>query len=271
MTFRNKLDAIVKKNNSLVCVGLDPELNKLPEAVRKQKHPVFEFNKAIIDATSDLVCVYKPNIAFYEAMGIDGLKELKLTLEYLHKVHPDIPVILDAKRGDIGNTSKMYAKSIFEYWNVDAVTVYPHLGFDALEPFFAYKDKLVILLIHTSNPDAKMFQDLKAGKEPYYIALSKKIATWKEANIGIFMGATYPQEMRKVRSIFPKLIFLSAGIGAQKAEVEAIVRAGLDKSKAGIMFNSSRNILYATAGSDFAEAARVAALKLRETINSYRI
>src|SRR3989344_1200455 len=155
MNFQQKLKKIVKKNNSLVCLGLDPEIEKIPSIFRKRRNPLFSFNKEIIDSTYFLVGAYKPNIAFYEAYGLEGLKELKLTMTYLQEKYSEVPVILDAKRGDIGNTAKMYAKAVFEYWNADAVTVYPHLGLDSLLPFFAYKDKLTILLIKTSNPDSK--------------------------------------------------------------------------------------------------------------------
>jgi orotidine-5'-phosphate decarboxylase len=267
MNFNQKLSEITKKNSSLLCVGLDPDLSKLPSFVRSD---IFAFNKAIIDATHDLVCVYKPNIAFYEAEGIEGLKALKKTIEYIQKAYPDIPVLLDAKRGDIGNTAAMYAKSAFEYWNADAVTVYPHLGRDSILPFLEYKDKLTILLIKTSNPDSGMFQDLSVDGKPYHLAMAEKIKDWTEENIGIFVGATYPEEMKKVRDLFPDRIFLSAGLGAQKAEIEQIVRAGLDKNGQGIMFNASRSVLYASSDNDFAEKAREEAQKIRDTINNYR-
>lgn len=271
MKFKSKLESIVQKNDSLVCVGLDPEESKLPTHLKSVDNSIFTFNKAIIDATCDLVCAYKPNIAFYEAIGIEGLQQLKQTLEYIKLKYPDIPVILDAKRGDIGNTARMYAKSAYEYWRADAVTVYPHVGLDSLQPFFEYKDQLTIVLIKTSNPDSGMFQNIATENgSPYYLKLAKTIATWDFDNLGIFVGATYPKEMAELRALFPNHIFLSAGIGAQNATIEEIVKAGIDAQGKGIMFNSSRNILYAATDESFAEKAREATQKLKGEINKYR-
>lgn len=270
MTFKEKLDKIVEKNDSLLCVGLDTEIEKIPKKLRGQKEPIFLFNKAIIDATANSVCAYKPNIAFYEAYGLETLAQLKKTIEYLRKKYTEIPIILDMKRADIGNTAKMYAKSAFEYWQADAATVYPNLGLDSVQPFFDYKDKLVILLIKTSNPDSKMFQDIKVNGDPYYIKLVKGIKKWDSKNIGIFVGATYPKELKAIRSIFPDKIFLSAGLGAQGGEVRDAVRLGVDREGGGIMFNASRSIIYASSGPDFAEKAREEAEKLRSLINKYR-
>ena len=256
MTFRQKLEKITKKNNSLLCIGLDPDLEKNPS-------PIFPFNKSIIDATNDQVCAYKPNIAFYEARGIDGLKSLKKTIDYLKSNYKDIPIILDAKRGDIGNTAKMYAKSAFEYWGADAVTVYSNLGLDSVKPFLEYKDKLTILLVKTSNPDSKMFQDLYANGVPYYLKMSEIIKKWKYDNIGIFVGATYPSELKKIRKIFPDKIFLSAGLGAQKGDIKRAVMAGIDENGEGIMYNASRSVL-------FSSNPREKAQELNELINKYR-
>ena len=271
MNFREKLEAIIEKNNSLLCIGLDSDLEKIPKHLLKEKNPVFEFNKAIIDATSGVVCVYKPNIAFYEAYGIEGLQQLKKTIEYLKANYPHIPVVLDAKRGDIPNTAKMYAKAAFEYWEADAVTIYPNLGLNSVLPFLEYKDKLTIVLIKTSNPDSPMFQDIMIENEPYYLHMAKKIREWNFENIGIFVGATYPRELQAVRDIFPEKIFLSAGIGAQEGQVKESVQAGIDAKKSGIMFNASRSIIYASSGEDFATEAKKEAEKLRDKINQYRI
>lgn len=263
MKFQGKLNNIIKGNNSLLCIGLDPDLEKIPSIFLKKKNPLFEFNKMIINQTDDLVCAYKPNIAFYEANGIEGLQQLKQTIEYLQTNYPKIPIVIDAKRADIGNTAKMYAKSVFEYWNADAVTVYPHLGLDSLTPFLDYKDKLIILLIKTSNPDSSMFQNLSINGKPYYLKMAEIIKTWRYPNIGIFVGATYPKQLSELRKIFPDKIFLSAGLGAQSAEVEKAVKAGVDKAKSGIMFNASRSILYA-------KNPREEAKKTRDLINKYR-
>lgn len=263
MTFRQKLEKITKKNNSLLCIGLDPDLEKFSKDFLKSNDPIFEFNKRIIDETYDLVCAYKPNIAFYEAGGIKGLQQLKQTMQYLQTNYPEIPIVLDAKRADIGNTAKMYAKSVFEYWNADAVTVYPHLGLDSLTTFLDYEDKLIILLLKTSNPDSSMFQNLRINGKPYYLEMAEKIKTWRYQNIGIFVGATYSKELSELRKIFPDKIFLSAGLGAQSAEVEKAVKVGIDRAKSGIMFNASRSILYS-------KNPRQEAERLSQEINKYR-
>lgn len=270
MNSQKKFEAIIKKNNSLVCLGLDPNLKKIPSHLYKTKDAIFLFNKTIIDATHDLIATYKPNIAFYEAYGIEGLKELKKTIEYLKKTYSKIPIILDMKRGDIGNTALMYAKAAFDYWDTDAVTIYPYLGFDTVLPFLEYKDRLIILLIKTSNPDSGMFQDLNVDGQPFYLKMAKKIKEWPYDNFGLFVGATYPEELKQIRQIFPNKFFLSAGIGAQSGQIEKAVRAGVDKNGKGIVFNASRSILYASSGKDFAKAARKAALDLRNEINKYR-
>lgn len=270
MNAQQKFDAAIQKNNSLVCVGLDAQLDKLPKHIHALRNPLFEFNKAIIDATHDLVATFKPNIAFYEAYGIEGLKQLKLTVEYLRRTYANIPVLLDAKRADIGNTSKMYAKSAFEYWEADAVTVYPYPGLDAIQPFFDYADRMTILLIRTSNPGAARISDLKVGEKPFYLKLAEEVKSWDKKNAGIFVGATYPSQLKEIREIFPNGFFLSAGLGAQEGDILAAVQAGIDKDGGGIVFNASRSIIYASEGKDFAEKARDAAEKLRDEINQHR-
>lgn len=261
---------MIAKNNSLLCVGLDTDVERIPKHLLNDEDPIFAFNKAIIDATYDVVCVYKPNIAFYEAYGIEGLRQLKKTIEYIHDQYTGIPVILDAKRADIPNTAAMYAKAAFDYWDVDAATVYPHLGLDSLIPFFDYKDRLIILLIKTSNPDAKMFQNLNVDGQPYYLALAREISKWKYDTIGIFVGATYPSELKAIRAIFPDKIFLSAGIGVQEGSIKAAVEAGVNAKGGGIVFNASRSIIYGSDGRNFADEARQQAEKLRNQINTYR-
>ena len=263
MNFLKKLDQIVEKNNSLLCVGLDPDKTRQGFSFTYKGESLFEFNKRIIDQTCDLVCAYKPNIAFYEAYGVEGLNQLKKTIDYLKSNHPQIPIILDAKRADIPNTARMYAKSVFEYWQADATTVYPHLGFDSIEPFLVYRDKHTFFLIKTSNPDSGTFQNLITDKGPYYLAVAKEIKKWGKSNIGVFVGATYPSEIKRLRNIFPDKIFLSAGIGAQGADLKASVEAGINKDKKGIIFNASRSII-------FAKNSRIAAQNLRDEINKYR-
>lgn len=270
MNFQKKLALAIKKNNSLLCLGLDPEIEKLPKHLLKKSDPIFEFNKAIIDKTSDLVCVYKPNIAFYEAYGDKGLKSLKKTILYMKEKHPEIPILLDAKRGDIGNTAKMYAKAIFEYWGADATTIYPYLGLDAVLPFLEYENQCTILLIKTSNPGSNTFQNLDVNGEPFYLKVAKEIKKWKFENIGVFVGATYPEEMQKVRNLFPNSPILTAGLGAQGGQAEKIVQAGADKNGGNLMCNSSREIIYASSDKDFAAKARQKAIEVRDNLNQYR-
>ncbi len=289
MNFRQKLDAITTQNNSLLCVGLDPDIDKLPKHLLKVNDPIFEFNKEIIDSTHDLVCTYKPNSAFYEAHGIKGHQALKKTIDYIHDRYTGIPVILDAKRGDIGDTAKMYAKAAFENLQADALTVHPNLGLDSLLPFLEYKDKLTIVLIKTSNPDSGMFQNLptyssseeqsnesrsnssrQARTIPYYLAMSEIVTKWNFDNLGIFVGATYPEELIRIRRIFSNKIFLSAGFGAQKGAIEEAVKAGIDKDEKGIMFSASRSIIYAGSEKDFAQKARQEAERIRDEINTFR-
>lgn len=270
MFFQNKLAKIQKKNNSLVCIGLDPDLEKIPSHLRKKPDPVFNFNKAIIKKTHDLVSAYKPNIAFYEARGLKGLKSLKKTIDFLRKNYPEIPIILDMKRADIGNTSERYAKAAFEYWQADAITAYPYLGYDSVAPFLKYKDRYVFFLVRTSNPDAKTFQDVKVKNQPFYLYLAKEIKKWKGRNVGVFAGATHPKELTQVRKLFPKRPILTAGIGAQGGTARLAVKAGVNKQGLNLICNSSRSIIYASSGKDFAQAARLQTETLKNSINKYR-
>lgn len=263
MDFKQKLDNICHRNNSLLCIGLDTEFAKIPKKLLKKTNPLFSFNKTIIDSTYDLVCAYKPNIAFYEAYGLDGLRQLKLTINYLKKNYPTIPIILDSKRGDVSNTAKMYAKAMFDYWQVDAVTVNPHLGFDAVAPFLEYKNKCTILILKTSNPDSGIFNDLKVNGEQFFIKVAREIAGWRKENVGLFVGATYPADLRVIRKIFPTAPILTAGIGAQGAKTREAVLAGITKDKEGLICNNSRAIIYA-------DNPRVEAQKMRDFIEKVR-
>src|SRR3989344_8962016 len=234
MNFNDKLDASVAKNNSLLCVGLDPL--------------TFKGNslKGVLDQTADLVCAYKPNIAFFAKDGTKGLNFLKRTIDYIHE-HYQIPVILDAKRGDIPSTSIMYAKEVFDFFEVDAVTVNPYLGFDALEPFFQRKDKGIIVLCRTSNPSAVDFQDLEVGGEPLYIKVAQKVVEWnkKYHNLLMVVGATYPHQLNKVRDLGPDMTFLIPGIGPQGRDLEETLKSGLRPDKKGLIISASRSIIYA--------------------------
>jgi len=266
MNFLEKLSQAMRKNKSLLCVGLDTDPALLPD-----KTGVYEFNKAIIDATADLVCAYKPNIAFYEATGTPGLEALKKTRDY---IPAEIPVIIDAKRGDIGNTAKAYARGLFEYYNFDAVTASPYLGFDSLEPFINYRDRGVFILCRTSNPGAADFQSLQVeiGGIPkkLFEIVAEKVNMWNSrGNLGLVVGATYPQELKLIREKYPEIPLLIPGVGAQGGELEDVIRSGLDAKRERTIINSSRQILYASRGKDFAGAARKAAEELRDKINRH--
>lgn len=273
MTFREKLDAIVKKNNSLVCVGLDSEITKIPEYIRNGKHPQSTFNKAIIDATHDLVCAYKPNTAFYEARGKAGIEALKITCDYLKEKYPEIPIILDAKRADIGSTNEGYVKFAFDYLGADAITLHPYLGKESLKPFLDRKDKGLFILCRTSNPGAGELQDLVInGKSLYQIVAQHVVKEWNyHGNCGLVVGATYPDELKIVRRMvgdgFPLLI---PGVGTQGGDVEKTVNAGVDKDGLNAIINSSRGIIFASSGDDFAKKAREESKKLRDDINKFR-
>jgi orotidine-5'-phosphate decarboxylase len=262
MDFISKLTAAVAKNNSLLCIGLDPDLTKLPAPLRDIDAPYFAFNKAIIDATADLVCAYKPNSAFYEARGTDGIEELKLTIDYLHSNYPAIPVILDAKRGDIGNTNDHYAAFAFDYLGADALTVQPYQGQAAIQSFLDHADKGVIVLCRTSNDGAGEFQDLEVNGQPLYVKVAQKVAQqWNtNGNCLLVVGATAPDELARIRQTVGKdMYFLVPGIGAQGGDIAATLKAGGDH----LIINSARAIIYA-------DDPRAAAQETRDTINKYR-
>jgi len=266
MNFLEKLLNATRKNKSLLCVGLDPDPKLMPDKVS-----VLEFNKAIIEATSDLVCAYKLNLAFYEALDDKGLDALKRTVKY---IPDDILAIGDAKRGDIGNTAKAYAKAIFSNLNFDATTVNPYLGFDSIEPFIEYADKGVFILCRTSNAGAVDFQSLRCeaedGYRPLFEIVARKASQWNiHGNIGLVIGATYPEELRLIRNSHPDMPILIPGIGAQGGDLASVVRYGVDARGEKAIINSSRQIIYASRENNFAQAARRVASSLRDDINSY--
>ena len=271
MTFMEKLSAAWKKSNSLVCVGLDPDLKKMPECVTSRKYPIFEFNKAIVDATASDVCCYKPQAAYYAGQDADG--QLLMTMEYLSKNYPEIPVILDAKRADIGNTTQMYALEAFGRYGADAVTVNPYMGMDALKPFLDYADKGVVVLCRTSNKGAKEIQELKLenGMELYKHVAALISGPWNyNGNTMLVAGATFPQELGEIRRIVGTTPLLVPGIGAQGGDLEGVLKYGLTEDKTGLVINSSRGIIYASSGSDFAEKAAAACRELKDAINRHR-
>jgi orotidine-5'-phosphate decarboxylase len=269
-TFIKKLRAAWTSSNSLLCVGLDPDPLKLPAHLRGTPHTVFAFNRAIIDATHDLVCAYKPQIAYFAAQSAED--QLLMTMEYLRTQYPHIPIILDAKRGDIGSTAEQYAVEAFERYGADAVTVNPYMGTDSITPFTRHINKGVVILCRTSNAGAVDLQDLQVDGEPLYVHLARKAANdWNEhGNCLLVVGATWPEQMRQIRAVAGGMTFLVPGIGAQGGDVKAMVTAGKTADGTGLIVNSSRAVLYASAGADFAQAARGVALAARDEINLYR-
>ena len=274
--FTNRLNAAIERAGSLVCVGLDPDLSKFPPqfAGMEPGEAIVAFNRAMIEATSDLVCAYKPNLGFYAAHGLPGLQALVRTREL---VSAGIPVILDCKVGDIGSTAAAYARGYFDEWGFDAVTANPYLGGDSLEPFLAYGDKGVIVLCKTSNPGSGDMQDLQVvdgdARGTLFEALARRAHAWDAASpaaVGLVVGATWPAQLATVRGIAPGLPVLLPGVGAQAGDVDAALQAGLDADRRGLIATSSRAITYASRGEDFAEAARSAAMALRTTIESAR-
>lgn len=265
------------QQGNFVCVGLDSDFAQIPQALKSStsvEDVITGFNQEIVDATHDLVCAYKPNAAFYEAQGDQGLRALARTVRHIKDNYPDIPVILDAKRADIGNTNNGYVQAAFDQLGVDAITVHPYLGREAMRPFLDRKDKGIIVLARTSNPGAGEFQDLPVGQaqEPLYRVIARQVAqSWNaNGNCAIVVGATYPKELAEIRGIVGNMPILIPGIGAQGGEVEATVNAGKDSRTWGMIVNSSRGIIFASKGADFALAARQATEQLRGEINKFR-
>ena len=269
--FITQLGRAWAKNDSLVCVGLDPETERFPQHMRAEASPIYHFNKAIIDATADLVCAYKPQFAHYAAYEAED--QLERTIEYIHRAYPGIPVILDAKRGDVGNTAERYAIEAFERYGADAVTVNPYLGGDALEPFLRHEDKGIIILCRTSNPGAGELQDLRVGSRRLYQVVAELAARrWNSrGNCGLVVGATYPRELAEVRELVGDMPLLVPGVGAQGGDVTQVVQNGQTRAGSGLIISSSRGILYVSSGADFARAARAATEQLRLQVNSSRL
>lgn len=256
-SFFEKLHAAIGQNDSLLCVGLDPRPELIPG------RDLLAFNQRIIEDTADLACAYKPNSAFYEAQGLEGLEALQQTINYIHHT-TDVPVILDAKRGDIGSTAEAYAHAAFDVWRADAVTVNPYLGHDSLSPFLKRHDKGVFVLCHTSNPSAGEFQTLSIGDHQLYEIVAQRAVKWNtQGNLGLVVGATHPQELVAVRRIAPHMWLLVPGIGAQGGDLEATLSTGLRSDGLGLIISASRSITYA-------DDPRQAALALRNQINYLR-
>lgn len=254
MTTR-ELTKQIRKKKSFLCIGLDVDLKKIPKHLLDEEDPIFAFNKAIIDATHHLCVAYKPNTAFYEAQGLQGWKALEKTMMYLNVKHPEIFTIADAKRGDIGNTSRMYAKAFLEDLDFDSVTVAPYMGKDSVEPFLEVKGKHTILLALTSNSGAFDFQTLKINRLELYKRVLKTSKTWKNSkNLMYVVGATKAEYLADIRKIIPKAFLLVPGVGAQGGSLQEVCKYGMS-SNVGLLINSSRGIIYASKGKDFAKAA----------------
>lgn len=272
MKFQERVDALITKNKSLLCVGLDSDFDKIPAHLKNKNNPLFDFNKSIIDKTYDLVCCYKINSAFYEAQGAKGTGELKKTCDYIKKNYPELSVILDAKRADIGNTNEGYVKFAYDYLKADAITLHPYLGKEAIKPFLERKEKGAIILCRTSNIGAGELQDLKINNDCLYIYVAKRVVgDWNyNGNCLLVVGATYPRELAEIRKLVGDMTILVPGIGVQGGDVQKTVRAGLNSQNAGIIIHAARSIIFASAGRDFAQKTREAAQKLRDEINRYR-
>lgn len=289
MSDRNFLELLKAQwtKGNFVCVGLDSEDTKIPKSVRERYvgDKIVAFNQAIVEATKDVVCAYKPNAAFYEAHGHAGWSALYNTVRHIHEIAPDVPVILDAKRADIGSTNAGYVRMAFDTLQADAVTVHPYLGAEAMKPFLDRADKGIIVLCRTSNPGAGEFQDMDVAGDmvpgdymPLYKYVAHRVSRYwnKNNNCVVVVGATYPEELREVRQIVGDMPILIPGVGFQQKDVslekqvEQVVSAGKDSRGQGMIINSSRGIIFASSGEDFAEAARRETLKLNELINRYR-
>lgn len=254
----------IKLKKSFLCVGLDVDLNKIPQRFLALEDPIFEFNKAIVDATHDLAVAYKPNIAFFEAYGIKGWMSLQKTINYINENYPDIFTIADAKRGDIGNTSSMYARAFFEDLNFDSITVAPYMGKDSVEPFLAFEDKHTIMLALTSNEGAFDFQTLDVDGKELYKRVLETSKTWKNSeNLMYVVGATKAEYFTEIRKIVPDSFLLVPGVGAQGGSLSEVCKYGMN-ANVGLLINSSRGIIYASKEDDFAEKARAEALKMQQ-------
>ena len=271
MTFTQKLDNAWQSRQSLLMVGLDPDVARLPAALQGQPDAVYQFCTAIIDATAPYACGFKPQIAYFAALRAED--QLEAICRYVREHHPEMPLVLDAKRGDIGSTAEQYAREAFERYGADAVTLSPYLGFESVQPYLSWHDKGVILLCRTSNPGSAALQMVEdASGEPLYLRVAGMVADEWNANgqCALVVGATYPEELAKVRARVGDMPLLVPGIGAQGGDIPATVKAGADSRGAGMMINSSRAILYARKGEDWAQAAAEAARETRDAINAAR-
>lgn len=271
MLFTDKLSDRTRAVDSMLCVGLDPDFARIPEHLKGEEDPVWAFCRAIVDATAPFVCAFKPQIAYFAAMGAE--KTLERVIAYIHEKHPDIPVILDAKRGDIGSTARQYAKEAFVRYKADAVTVSPYMGYDTITPYLEYQDKGVIILCRTSNPGGADIEELVCDGEMIYERIARLASgPWNTTRqLGLVVGATQPAEIARVRKTAPSLPLLVPGIGAQGGDINAAVAAGLDAAGAGMIINSSRAIIFAGKDENFAQAAADAARATRDAIRAAKV
>lgn len=273
-SFRDKLLAASRRNDSLLCVGLDVDPARVPAPLLDSPGWIEVFNRGIIEATSDLVCAYKPNLAFYEALGLDGWEGLRRTLAAIPR---DVPVIADAKRGDVGSTSEAYARALFDELGFDATTLTPYVGLDGLEPFLRYHDRGLFILCKTSNPGSSDFQDLtvewRGERQPLYRVVARRVVEWNrqaKGQCGLVVGATYPSQLREIRGLAPELPILIPGVGAQSGSLDEAVRLGTDVRGELAIVNLSRSILYASSGSDWQDRARQEALRAVQAMRRAR-
>lgn len=264
-----KLVAEIRRKQSFLCVGLDVDIDKIPKHLLEEDDPIFAFNKAIIDATQEYAVSFKPNIAFYEAYGLEGWKSLEKTIAYINEKYPEIFTIADAKRGDIGNTSTRYAEAFLRNLNFDSITVAPYMGKDSVEPFLAFTDKHTILLAYTSNKGSDDFQNLEVDGTPLHLKVIETSKSWKNSeNLMYVVGATKADSLRAIRELVPNSFLLVPGVGAQGGSLKEVCENALT-DEVGLLINSSRGIIYASQGTDFAEAAQAEAKKLQQQMKEF--
>ncbi len=276
MKFISKLRKRWKSSDSLLCVGLDPQIDRMPGLFRRAKLPYFEFCRAIVDATHEFVCVFKPQVAYFSAIGAEN--QLERLIDYIKEGYPEIPVILDAKRGDIGSTAELYAQEAYQRYGADAVTVNPYLGLESIEPYMNYSDKGIVVLCRTSNAGSDWLQKNETDSIPVYQRVARQVVQWnQEEQFVLVTGATYPEELGRVREIVGEMPLLVPGIGAQGGDIEAVIKNGLNKELTGLIISSSRDVLYAhNTAEDSADissdlvASKMAAKETKLLINEYR-
>ena len=269
MSFHDRLRQVWRSKNSLVCVGIDPEVAKIPAHLQDEEDAFLAFGIGIVDATAPYVCAFKPQAAHFAAVGAED--QLAKLIAYIQRHYPEIPVILDAKRGDVGSTAALYTKEVFERFGADAVTVNPYLGYESISPYLDYTDRGVIVLCRTSNPSSDWIQAVPLNDEPLYLSVARKVREWDKNNQCMLVtGATFPEELGRVRRVIGDLPLLVPGVGAQGGDVESVLKMGLDADGYGLCISSSRSIIYAGNGSDFAALAALAAKNLRDQINEAR-